>query len=841
MLPLLLTVILPLAARPACPQWTDPAGRSPTSHTDWLARRAETDIIHSGCVLATGNTDVVAVIVAAGIYPDIAPEIAQFCSDLVAAGYSPRVDTMRGSSAAALRTLLSSIASIRGAVLVGDLPVAWFEADWGGSHPEEFPCDIYYMDLDGTWLDSDADGLFDRHTGSIAPEIWVGRLYAGSLTWDSEVRLLRRYFAKNHAYRTGGLTLPDRALCFIDNDWAGSGDWGLGQVYPSVTVIDDSRTTAAGWRSQLVTGYEWIQVASHSSAWGNTFRSDGSDYTGTVFNCEIYALRPQAHFYNLFCCSGARFIEENYSAGWEVFNDDWGLLAVGSTKTGSMLNTTYFYGCLGNNVSIGSAFQAWLIQNQSNIDWHYGMVMIGDPSLRPRHAALAAAPDPQPALAVSLPPVVEPVGAHPETDADPALVRDPQGRHWAAWVTGRTPANGRFDIYAARRSAGSWSDAMPVGNAYYWECDPALGIDTAGRPVLVWSRFEDSYHYNLYYSVFNGSSWSTPGRISEDPSEDMKAALVRDGSGRLWCLWQSARTGTPDIYACWWNGTAWSLPANLTGDTAIDEWPAVATDLAGRPWVVWTRRSAGRSEIRARYYDGSWRDAGIPSGSRPHALRPTVTGAGDGTVLVAWSDFAGDSGRICAAGFDGTSWSTPVIVSSGLGLSVRPALATALDGTPWLAWSTRTTPGWSVAISYYSGGVWQSPTLLSGTATYCLNPAAAPDSAAVRLVWQGYTSGGNWEIYSATVPLTGIAVTPGLSAPAGALEVWPSISSGPVNFSLPAAAGDPLVIYDRTGRQVRILPATGRAVVSADLSDLGPGVYFARAGTAGTRAVTIVR
>ena len=34
-------------------------------------------------------------------------------------------------------------------MFVGDLPAAWYECEiWGH---EEFPCDLYYMDLDGSW------------------------------------------------------------------------------------------------------------------------------------------------------------------------------------------------------------------------------------------------------------------------------------------------------------------------------------------------------------------------------------------------------------------------------------------------------------------------------------------------------------------------------------------------------------------------------------------------------------------------------------------------------------------------------------------------------------------
>ncbi len=47
-------------------------------------------------------------------------------------------------------------------VLIGNLPVPWFQLidDWNSNgrrgpdkHYEEFPCDLFLMDLDGTWLE----------------------------------------------------------------------------------------------------------------------------------------------------------------------------------------------------------------------------------------------------------------------------------------------------------------------------------------------------------------------------------------------------------------------------------------------------------------------------------------------------------------------------------------------------------------------------------------------------------------------------------------------------------------------------------------------------------------
>jgi len=63
-------------------------------------------------------------------------------------------------------------------VLIGNLPVAWFELfeDWNnngiqdyGESWVQFPCDLYFTDTDGIWNDTDGNGIFDYHEGDKHP------------------------------------------------------------------------------------------------------------------------------------------------------------------------------------------------------------------------------------------------------------------------------------------------------------------------------------------------------------------------------------------------------------------------------------------------------------------------------------------------------------------------------------------------------------------------------------------------------------------------------------------------------------------------------------------------
>jgi len=837
-------------------QWIDPLGRQPTSYKVWAQTHVVQDeVTHSGMILQTGFSNVVEVVVNAAIYLDLTSELTQYTSDLVAAGWSVRIDTMRGTRPQPLRALLQSITNIKGTVLVGELPIAWYYSDWGGGSPEEFPCDLYFADLDGTWTDSNNDGIFDGHTGNVAPEIWVGRLYARPLTWDDEVRLLKHYFYKNHLYRTGGLTLPDRALAFDDEDWASVGDPGLSAIYPTVNVINDSRTTAPNYRTELLNGYEWIHVMAHSSAWGNTFKAaDDVTYTGTVFNCEIYAFQPHCHFYTLFCCSGARFTEENYSAGWEVFNDDWGLFAVGSTKTGSM-ETFFddFYTPISTGSCVGEAFKSWFISHgEYDRDWHYGLALIGDPTLKPRHGATYGS---QP-TAISLkgqsrrsgPSAVggelpaDVVCPDPETDANPVMTTAPDGKVWVVWVSGRSTVDGRFDIYGAYHTPSGWSAAQQIGSAEYWEYNPALAIDNAGHPVLVWSVFEDSYHYTLHYSVWNGSAWSASTQIADNLSEDLQSTLTRDSTGKLWCFWQMRHGPWGDVWARYWNGSVWSSATKVTsGDTALHMYLSSAKDSAGRPWVFYTRYDQGRNEIWGNYLNGSaWARSGPVSGTQQRALRPAAVRDAGGRLWVTWHSFDGGSSEVYACHLAGSSWSTPEPVSVSPGLDVCPAIACDDAGQPCVVWQSRATGNWNVYASHNDGGYWTAPALVDSNGGFNLNPAiTAVSGGAPWIAWQDYRAGGNWEIYAKSLPLSGVGEGPVRITDGLKLLGLPNPSSGQVaiEYSVRNAQIGHLAVYDRDGRLARDL-GTVQGSGMVRLPVLPAGVYFARLRTGSNQLET---
>lgn len=341
---------------------------------------------------------IVVVFVNSSVFQGVKSSVEQYESDLKDFGYEDVVVlNWSDPDPAHIRKTLSDFyinSSLAGALLVGDIPAADFEmmTEWDY---ERFPMDLYYMDLDGNWTDSDNDGVFDQHLGKkIAPEIWVGRIKTSGLGED-EVSLINSYFDKNHRYRRGLLSAPKRALLYIDDDWenyASMDSYSLGLLYENVTqVTDKAETNAEDYKARINQGYEWVHLRAHGDWDYTTFEMPN----GTVSNLlsqDYVQINPSALFYQLFVCKAARFTKPQYQAGELVFRTDSALLAISSTKIGGMLMYWTFYEALAKGRTIGDAFKKWFVEwgegkvLLQNIfvgkKWFYGLAIIGDPTLR---------------------------------------------------------------------------------------------------------------------------------------------------------------------------------------------------------------------------------------------------------------------------------------------------------------------------------------------------------------------------------------------------------------------------------------------------------------------------
>ncbi|UCG93195.1 MAG: T9SS type A sorting domain-containing protein [candidate division WOR-3 bacterium] len=387
-------------------RWAGPEGSCPGTYEEWVAQHPYSDFsyIIDDIVYGDGRAGIVAILTDQTLATSLAFEIDQLIDNLQFEGYTVLSYQISGGEPETLRSFLQDLyatGNIEGAFFIGDLPVPWFEIadDFNTYGYAQFPIDLFYMDVNGTWLDTmnTGNGKYDGHIGDVNPEIYIGRLTPQGLGDDT--LLIKNYFSKNNAYRLGSLRLRERALVFVDDDWIPwAPQWAadVALLYTDTMNYWDPETTRASvYRVKLDTTQAWVAVFAHSWPGGHSFTYNSGTNHDYYYSTEYTNQNPPTNFYNFFACSFCRYTESgNCGGNRAIFNQTSGVGAIGSTKTGSMLDFHYFYRALNrqeeNGNTLGEAFKYWFdcIYDSVGMDfnrlcWHYGMTLLADPFLKP--------------------------------------------------------------------------------------------------------------------------------------------------------------------------------------------------------------------------------------------------------------------------------------------------------------------------------------------------------------------------------------------------------------------------------------------------------------------------
>jgi hypothetical protein len=442
------------------------------------------------------SEDLVVIIIEDQFESNLRTVMSRFAIEAGYQGFRIMVEYVSDSTTPeSMRSHLQSLyeSGLVGCLLIGNLSAPVFRQQDGAGF-EEFPIDLYFMDLDGIFGDLNSDGILDWHGGNTRPEIFFGRLSPTTLyDFGNASELLQTYFHRNSLYRRGMLQAPQRVLTFIDDDWTSLAPTWHSQArlaYTEGTLIHNpDATSATAYLQELNQSYEFVLVGAHSNPTRHAFRAWGEwDY---VESQEIFEQQNPILFANLFACSAADYRFPNYLAGAYVFSAAGPLAVVASTKTGSMYDFYTFFQMLARGQGLGPALQAWLEtavypspEMPDSPQWSYGMTCMGDPTLPVALNHSDADHDGLPAFWESMfgLDVAQPDAARDE-DADDLTNAE------------------EFDLFTHPRNPDTDQDGMPDGWEFRWELN-LFDNDSRGDYDM-----DDLTNYEEY--CWNCNPWDT--------------------------------------------------------------------------------------------------------------------------------------------------------------------------------------------------------------------------------------------------------------------------------------------------------------------------------------------
>jgi hypothetical protein len=373
----------------------------------------------------TGGARTVVLMVDADLNAGIRAGLDQFEKDICADGYSVLERRADFGTPPELRSYLSSLwarpnRQLVGAFLIGNLPHAYQWVTLTSSNPsipsssEEVISFQYYADLDGGFGKSagytSAGGhtySYDIHTGNVGWEIWVGVLpmYGGNTTRTIEA--LRRFFIKDHAYRTGGSTIPRAFLEVVEHFTAttaaqsaqimndlktGQYAWTPFSTSPGARIYFDSPpaglSVAQGYADLAAGVADFTDVDAHGY-WGASGQL-------TIAKVESTPVKT-VFFWSNGCAVGDLDHAENFLTSVLYSPTSTVLVAKGTTNNSGGLgnNSNGFFGHnVATSMSVGKSFGQATLDHvnvpliapwSTSREFHFGTgVVLGDPTLRLR-------------------------------------------------------------------------------------------------------------------------------------------------------------------------------------------------------------------------------------------------------------------------------------------------------------------------------------------------------------------------------------------------------------------------------------------------------------------------
>jgi hypothetical protein len=357
-----------------------------------------------------------------------------------------------------------------------------------------------------------------------------------------------------------------------------------------------------------------------------------------------------------------------------------------------------------------------------------------------------------------------------------------------------TRKNGSFnDVYAVVNTAGDSSWGKPV------VLESELN-DINGSPMIVsngnsyatlWSQYDGSTTYDLFSSVYDGSSWSV-GEAIDTGSSPISEGFRLSGSGSQYiATWAQQLDNITNVYATVYEETpplnSWSQVQTLETITQNTSLPTIKAHPNGGATVAWSQIDSGvfTHTFNTSNWEGELAVGRSPGGSAYH---PSLLSNGNGRTLALWKQKSSNSINLYGNIHENGVWKQPKLLYSG---SRDIEFEAETDGTGFaVTWDDYDGTFWRIYARIFDGTRWGTvsevdDSSLAGSADYGRRfSRIASNGNGYMIVYSQSDGSGNYDVYArqysgATWGAPVVLNTPLLSA---GTAIQPSISTNGTGY-----------------------------------------------------------
>lgn len=269
----------------------------------------------------------------------------------------------------------------------------------------------------------------------------------------------------------------------------------------------------------------------------------------------------------------------------------------------------------------------------------------------------------------------------------PAVACTEDGKIWAVWDEKDR------EIYYSVFNGTTWGPATKLTERLQsLDANPGVTSARDGTIWVVWGSggMKPWLTRTIHYKVFDGTSWTDDMVLVEGYGVNASPGITQDKDGNMWVVWSSERVGNGAIFYKIFDGYSWSADTRLTLNSAREYDPAITCAEDGKIWVVFpsNRHERNYEDLYYKVYDGgSWSLTRRLTNRSGWDSEPGIASLIDGRIFVAWGAAAAaqDRWRVYYKVFDGQNWSEAIKLTEYY--SGVPAATQAKDGTIWVLYN----------------------------------------------------------------------------------------------------------------------------------------------------------